>query len=66
MTVAPDERSNPVFSSGTPKGSRAWIPIGGQTHPRLGEIVHDLCNNAHKNERKNKISETINRIIPIR
>lgn len=66
VTVAPEDSSNPVLSSGTWTGQRASIPEGGQTHPRLGEIAQVLWNKAQNKERKKKTSETINRSIPHR
>jgi hypothetical protein len=47
-------------------GWNCWIPVGGQVDP--SSIVGDrlLCKNAQKNDTKNTISDTINKIIPHR
>ena len=54
-----------VLRRGTWKGLKAVIPVGGQWDPisMLGERLE--WKNAQKNEMKKKISEIINRIIPI-
>ena len=36
VTVTPDARSTAVFSSGTSKGSKVVIPVGGQQPPSSG------------------------------
>jgi hypothetical protein len=47
-------------------GLNGWIPVGGQVDP--SSIIGDnlVWKNAQKNDTKNKVSETINRIIPYR
>jgi hypothetical protein len=52
-----------VFSRGTCKGLNGWIPVGSQVDP--SSIVGDnlVWKNTQKNDTKNKISDTINRII---
>jgi hypothetical protein len=47
-------------------GLNGWIPVGGQVDPTSSSVVGDglVWKNAQKNETKNKISETMNRIIP--
>lgn len=55
-----------VFIRGISKGSNGLIPRGGHNCPisTLGES--EEWKYAQKNEKKNKISEIINKIIPIR
>jgi hypothetical protein len=53
-----------VFSKGTCIWLNGRIPVGGQVDPSstVGDSL--LWKNAQKNDMKNKISDTINRIIP--
>jgi len=55
-----------VYSKGICIGWNGWIPVSGQVDPI--SIVGDnlVWKNAQGNNTKNKISETINRIIPHR
>lgn len=53
-----------VFRSGIEKGSKAFIPVGGQLTPISIEGDKLLWKKAQKKEKKNKISETINNINP--
>ena len=48
---------------GTCIGLNGWIPVGSQVDP--SSIVGDnlACKNAQKNDTKNNISDTINKII---
>jgi len=64
VTVTPDERSTIVFSRGIWNGLKGVTPMGGQRRPisTLGDSL--LWKNAQKNDKKKKISDTINKIIP--
>jgi hypothetical protein len=64
--VTPEERRIIVFSRGTWKGLKGETPRGGQKLPisKVGERL--LWKKAQKKEKKNKISEVMNRIIPHR
>ena len=55
-----------VFIRGTPKGLKAWMPIGGHIEPSsiLGDKL--LWKKAQKKEKKNITSEQMNRSIPHR
>jgi hypothetical protein len=66
VTVTPEANKIAVFSKGTCMGLNSWIPVGGQVDP--SSIVGDslVWKNAQKNDTKNKICETMNRIIPHR
>jgi len=66
VTVTPDARSTAVFRSGTENGLIGVTPVGGQAHPNSWVGASLLWKNAQKNAKKKRISETINRIIPIR
>jgi len=66
VTVTPDARSTPVFKSGTEKGLITWIAVGGQVQPISGVGASLLWKKAQKKAKKNRTSETINRIIPSR
>lgn len=66
VTVTPDDNSTTVFSNGTPHGERGLIPIGGHELPSSIEGANLLWKNLQKNAKKKQISDTINRIIPIR
>lgn len=41
------------------------MPVGGHFIPNSISCVNDKCKNLQKKEKKKKISEIINRIIPI-
>jgi len=66
VTFTPDASRIAVFSKGTCIGLNGWIPVGGQVDPI--SIVGDslVWKNAQKNDTKNRISDTMNRIIPHR
>lgn len=66
VTVTPEAKSTAVFSSGTEKGFRGWIPVGGQLQPNSGVGAKLLWKKAQKNAKKNITSDVINRIIPHR
>ena len=55
-----------LFSEGTCMGLNGWIPVGGRVD--TSSIIGDSLEwkNAQKNDTKNRIFETINRIIPYR
>ena len=61
----PDESSKIVFNKGTLIGLKEWIELGGQDWPSstVGEIL--LWKKAQKKETKNKISDAINKTIPV-
>lgn len=66
VIVIPDEIKIIVFKRGMSRGLKGLIPKGGQDWPIsiLGE--REEWKKAQKKEKKNKISEIINKIIPIR
>lgn len=66
VTVIPEEIKIIVLRSGISKGLNDLIPNGGQSWPIsiLGE--REEWKKAQKKEKKNKTSEIINKIIPIR
>jgi len=66
VTITPDAKRAVVLRSGTWKGLIVIILIGGQIVPtsKLGERL--LWKKAQKKEKKNKISEIINNIMPHR
>jgi len=64
VTVAPELNNIAVFNNGTPNGFKALIPFGGHITPISTEGDKLLWKKAQKNEKKNKISETINKIKP--
>lgn len=66
VTVIPDDKRIIVFNKGTWKGLNGLIPVGGQFKPISAVGASLLWKNAQKNEKKNKTSEVINRIIPKR
>ena len=66
VTVTPDERRMIVFNKGTCKGLNGWTPVGGQVIPSSNVGDSLLWKNAQKNEKKNRTSEVINKIIPHR
>jgi len=55
-----------VFNRGTSKGLKVAIPMGGQIPPNSTTGAKLLWKKAQKKERKKKISDTINKIIPQR
>jgi hypothetical protein len=54
-----------VFKSGTEKGFRGLIPVGGHITPISIPGDKLLLKKAQKKEKKNKTSEIINKINPI-
>jgi hypothetical protein len=62
--VTPDLNSTMVFNIGTLYGLNIVIDIGGHFIPSSMFTVRLECSNIQKNEKKNKISEVINKIIP--
>jgi len=64
VTVTPEESSTIVFNSGIWKGLNGITPKGGHSSPIsiLGDKL--LWKNAQKKDKKKKISETMNKIIP--
>ena len=66
VTVAPDASKIAVFNSGIEKGLKGWMPAGGQVRPSSTAGASLLWKKAQKNEKKNRTSEVINRIIPQR
>lgn len=66
VTVTPEARRTAVFRSGTAKGFRGVIPVGGHVHPISGVGANLLWKKAQKKAKKNITSEVINKIIPHR
>lgn len=66
VTEIPEESKIIVFKRGTEKQLKVKIPIGGHTPPKSIAGANLLWKKAQKKEIKKKISETINRINPIR
>ena len=66
VTVTPDANRIMVFRRGTWKGLNAIIPAGGHWRPISIDGAKLLWKKAQKNEKKNKISDVINKIIPHR
>jgi hypothetical protein len=66
VTVTPEDSRMVVLRRGIWNGLKGDTPIGGQTPPISGVGDRLLWKNAQKNEKKNKTSERINRIIPHR
>lgn len=64
VTVTPDLRRIIVLSSGTWNGLKIKIPWGGQNNPNSNVGFNLLWKKAQKNEKKNKTSDVINKIIP--
>jgi len=64
VTDTPEERRIMVFKRGTSKGLNGWMLAGGHQIPssRVGDKL--LWKKAQKNEKKNRTSEVINKIIP--
>jgi hypothetical protein len=66
VTVTSEASRIAVFSKGTCIGLNVWFPVGGQVDPSSIVVDSLLWKNAQKNNTKNRISDTINRIIPHR
>jgi hypothetical protein len=66
VTVTPEASRIAVFSKGTCTGLNGWIPVGGQVDPSSVVGNKLVWKNSQKNNTKNKIFQTINRIIPYR
>jgi len=66
VTEIPEDNKTIVFNKGTEKGLNTKIPSGGQDLPISIAGARLLWKKAQKKERKKKISETINKIIPQR
>jgi hypothetical protein len=66
VIVTPEVSKTIVFNKGIPRGEKHSIPTGGHTPPIKGEGAKLEWKNAQKNETKNIISETINKIKPSR
>lgn len=66
VTVAPEANKIDVLSNGTWKGLKTKILAGGHSKPSSKVGLKLLWKNAQKKEKKNKISDTINKIIPQR
>lgn len=66
VTETPDESRMIVFKSGIWKGLNAEIFLGGHSIPISIEGASLEWKKAQKNDTKNRTSETINKIIPIR
>jgi len=66
VTVTPDERRTVVFNKGTWNGLIASKPNGGQHIPISKFGASLMWKKAQKKEKKNKISEIINKAIPQR
>lgn len=66
MTVNPDDTKMIVFIRGISKGLKGIIPKGGHSCPISILGAKDEWKYAQKKEKKNKISDTINKIIPNR
>jgi hypothetical protein len=62
----PDDSNRTVFNNGTPKGLiiNSLSPMGGQTEPAKIEGDKLRWKNAQKNEKKNMISEIMNKTMP--
>jgi hypothetical protein len=64
VIVTPDDNKIIVFNKGKPQGFKVDIPSGGQIHPIPIEGAKVQWKKAQKKEKKNIISEIINRDIP--
>jgi hypothetical protein len=64
--VIPDANRIAVFSKGICNGLNGLIPCGGHIRPISMDGDNLLWKKAQKNEMKKKISEIMNKIIPIR
>lgn len=61
----PEDNNIAVFNSGTPQGWIGVIPVGGQVIPISAVGDSALWKKAQKKEKKNMISDNINRTNPI-
>jgi len=61
----PEESKIIVFNKGIWKALKGKIPAGGQFNPISMEGARLLWKNPQKKDKKKKISDTINKIIPI-
>ena len=66
VTLIPEESKINVFNRGTWVALNGIIPDGGHNNPISIVGLNLLWKNAQKNEKKNKTSEVINKIIPHR
>lgn len=66
VTDTPDDNKIILFSKGTPKGSKATIPIGGQLPPSSMLGLRLLWKYLQKKDKKKNTSEIINNSIPLR
>lgn len=65
VIVIPEDKRIIVFSSGIKNGLKTLIPDGGHFIPSSINCVNDKWRNLQKKDKKKKISEIINSIIPI-
>jgi len=65
VIVTPEDKRRIVFNRGILIGLKGWMKEGGQFCPSsiVGESL--LWKKAQKNETKNRISDAMNRIIPV-
>lgn len=66
VTVTPDPSKIMVLRRGTWNGLNGVTPLGGHINPISIDGASLLWKNAQKKEKKNKISDVINKIIPQR
>lgn len=66
VTVTPEASRMAVFRSGTSKGFRGLMPMGGHCPPSSGVGARLEWKKAQKKPRKKNASDVINRIIPYR
>lgn len=66
MIVTPDDNSITVFNKGSSNGSNGIIPETGQAQPTVAAGDKLQWKKAQKNEKKNIISEIINKHMPKR
>jgi len=66
VTEIPEDNKIIVFNNGTFIASNGKIPIGGQQLPIVTSGANLTWKNAQKKDKKKKISEIINKIIPHR
>lgn len=64
VTLTPEDNKIIVFKRGICMGLKGSIEVGGQETPTSIVGLKLLWKKAQKNEKKKKISETINKIIP--
>lgn len=65
MTVTPDLKRIKVFRSGISIGLKGRMAVGGQDKPKVIVGASLMWKKAQKNEKKNIISEVMNKAIPI-